>query len=269
MQSFICARAPLFVPADQPARFAKAAESGTDAVIIDLEDAVAAESKGARANLRTAQIDHLPLYVRINGVHSEWFDDDVACVATIDVAAIVLPKAEQRADVDLLLSRMNRDIPVIALIETATGLSQISEILSHHAVPAVAFGSLDFCLDLGCAHTRAALAGARNELVLKSRLAGKAQPIDGVTTNFQDLAVVADDANFAAELGFGGKMLIHPKQIEPTLAAFLPDQKQIDWAKRVLGAIKDKGAASLDGTMIDRPVIVRAERILSLASTRA
>jgi citrate lyase subunit beta / citryl-CoA lyase len=127
------------------------------------------------------------------------------------------------------------------------------------------FGSIDFAADIGCAHSREALLFARFAVVLASRLAGAPAPIDGVTTAFNDSGLVRDDAAYAASLGFGGKLLIHPAQIKPAAAGLLPGQAETAWTSRVLAVAGNGGAAALDGMMIDRPVRMRAEQILSRA----
>ena len=131
----------------------------------------------------------------------------------------------------------------------------------------LAFGSIDFCADLGCAHTRAALSAARCEIVLASRLAGIGAPLDGVTTAIDDAAAIESDARHARELGFGGKLLIHPRQVAPALAGLMPDAAEIEWARRVVAAAD--GASRVDGAMVDAPVRLRAEAILSRAGQSA
>ena len=163
------------------------------------------------------------------------------------------------------MSRRWRDLAAlgggaIALIESARGLAAARDIA--RACGRLAFGSVDFAADLGCAHTREALLLARLELVLASRLAGLPAPLDGVTTAIHDDALVESDARHAAELGFGGKLLIHPKQVAAALRGFAPGEAEIAWARRVLAAGGD-GAVAVDGMMIDAPVRLRAERILS------
>lgn len=158
--------APLFVPADRPERFAKAAASGADAVILDLEDAVAAHAKdSARANLRAVALD-VPVIVRVNGVGSPWHEEDCAAIKDMTLAAIMLPKAERIAD----LERLSRLAPVLALVETARGLAEARAMAQSGFAERMAFGSVDYAADLGCDHIPEALAGARAELVLTSRL---------------------------------------------------------------------------------------------------
>ncbi|RWR34648.1 CoA ester lyase [Sinirhodobacter populi] len=255
-------RAPLFVPANRPERFAKAAASGADAVILDLEDAVAAEAKEtARAALATDFTD-LPVIVRINAQGTGWYDADVAAVAALRPAAVILPKAEEAEAIASLAAALD-GVPVIALIESARGLANARGIAAAEGVVRLAFGSVDFCADLGCAHLREVLLPARSELVLASRLAGIAAPIDGVTVQLDDLSVSHDDAAHARTLGMSGKLCIHPRQIAGVLRAFAPTEAEIDWARRVLAS--GDGAVAVDGAMVDEPVRIRARAILAQA----
>lgn len=254
---------PLFVPADRPDRFPKAAASRADALILDLEDAVPASGKtAARAALR-ADFTTLPVFVRINGVGTSCHDDDVAAVADLPLAAIVLPKAEFGPTIDRVLSGPAGRFPLIALIETASGLARARDIAALPGVARLAFGSIDYCADLGCAHTREALLGARSELVLASRLAGLLPPLDGVTTAIDDERLIADDARHASELGFGGKLCIHPRQIEPALAGFRVAPGDLATARAVLAS--GDGVAAVNGQMVDEPVRARARALLARA----
>lgn len=256
-------RAPLFVPASRPQRFARAAASGADAVILDLEDAVAADAKeAARAALDVAFTD-LPVIVRINAHGTQWHGADLAAVAALKPAAVILPKAGEAAAVCAVAAALG-GVPVIALIESALGLANARAIAAA-GVARLAFGSVDFCADLGCAHLRDVLLPARSELVLASRLAGIAAPIDGVTVQLDDLSVSHDDAAHARALGMTGKFCIHPKQIAEVRRAFAPTQKEIDWAQRVVAS--GDGAVLVDGAMADGPVRIRARAILAEAGS--
>ena len=190
-------RAPLFVPADRPERFAKAATSGADAVILDLEDAVAEGAKEtARSALRSDFTDK-PVIVRVNAIGSAAFEADLAAVATLRPDAIMLPKAEDVHQIGALNDVL--PCPVIALIESARGLAIARKIAATKGVVRLAFGSVDFCADLGCAHAREVLLAARFELVLASRLAGISAPLDGVTVLLDDLSATSEDAAHARD----------------------------------------------------------------------
>lgn len=258
--------APLFVPGHRPDRFEKAAASGADAIILDLEDAVPAEQKDeARAAIR-ADFTALPVYLRINAAGTSWHEADLRALARSPFAGLILPKAEagQALDEVLRIAALS-GMAVIALIESARGLADARRLAAMEGIARLAFGSIDFAADLGMAHTRDALLAARSELVLASRLAGLAAPIDGVTTSITDKALITDDARYAHDLGFGGKLCIHPQQITPALEGFAPAPEEIAWAQRVLAS--GDGAVAVDGAMVDEPVRIRARAILARAST--
>lgn len=250
--------APLFVPANRPERFAKAAASGADAIILDLEDAVARDAKDAARAALSASFTSLPVLVRINAVGTPWFSQDIAAIAALPaVAGVMLPKAEATS-IATLAGQTDR--AVVALIESARGLADARIVAAHPAVTRLAFGSIDYAADIGSAHTRETLLFARCEIVLASRLAGLVAPLDGVTTVIDDAGVTEAEARYARDLGFGGKLCIHPKQIAPTLAGFAPTEAEIAWARKVIAS--GDGAANVDGAMIDEPVRIRARRIL-------
>jgi len=258
---------PLFLPADRIDRFDKAVASTADAVILDLEDAVSPSARaGARDGLRalasriaTAPV---PVILRINAVGTSDHADDLAIARDLPLAGIMLAKAESADDVANVASACGREI--VSLIETARGLAAARAIATRSA--RLAFGSLDFAVDLGCSHDRDMLAPARTELVMASRLAGIAAPLDGVTTAIDDAALIEDDARYASRMGFGGKLLIHPAQIAPAAAGLSPDASEVAWARRIIAAAVESaagsGALSVAGTMVDAPVFRRAERII-------
>ena len=251
--------APLFVPANRPERYHKAANSGADGVLIDLEDAVAPGDKdAARKTLRGASIP-VNSVIRINAAATRWHADDVAAVKALAVG-VMLPKAESAEQLKTLRASVG-DRPIIALIESAQGLAAVREIAQH--ADRLAFGYIDFSADRGCSMDRDALLMARAEIVLASRLAQIAAPLEGVTPSFDNEALVEDDARYAAAMGFSGKLCIHPKQIGPTLKGFRPSDADITWANKI--ANSGDGAVSVDGMMVDAPVRLRAQRILAAA----
>lgn len=259
--------APLFVPGDRPERFAKAAASGADAVILDLEDAVAPEAKAlAREAVARHGIERVPVIIRINASSSDDFQADLAALHQTRFAALMLAKAETAADIRLIHALMGRQVPVIALVESAPAFQDLGALLNEPGVVQAAFGSLDLALDLGCQPSWEALGHCRGMLVLQSRLAGLPAPLDGVTPSFDDPAAVQQDALIASHLGFGGKLAIHPRQVAPINQAFRPDAQSVSWARRVLEAVRGGGAVQVDGAMVDRPLIERARRILSRSS---
>jgi citrate lyase subunit beta / citryl-CoA lyase len=259
-------RSLLFVPGNRPERFDKACAAGADITLIDLEDAVAAPDKdAARQAIRAWLSASKPVHLRINGADTDWFRDDLALLALPGVRGVVLPKAEHSASIAEIHSAAP-GVAVIALIESALGLRNLEDIAAAR-IARFAFGSIDFQLDLGITGEREELLFARSSLVFVSRLAGLPPPVDGVTVALDDPAQLADDIAYARRLGFGGKLCIHPRQVESVNAGFLPPAADVEWAKRVLEAADGASgnAIRLDGKMIDRPVIERARAILQSA----
>ncbi len=258
--------APLFVPGHRPERFAKAAASGADAVIIDLEDAVGPERK-AEARRATAAhgICDVPVMVRVNAADTPWFADDLAMLAGANVAAVMLPKAAGADAIGEVILRTGIG-GVIPLVETAAGIATLDQLLACEGVLCAAFGSLDLALDLGCAPDWEPLLLARLELVLRSRIAGIAAPIDGVTPQIQNGADARRDAARARTLGFRGKLAIHPNQVAPIRAAFGTSAEERAWAEEVLAAVASQpcGAVRVAGAMVDLPVVERARRLVGL-----
>ncbi|MCK9553591.1 CoA ester lyase, partial [Aquamicrobium sp.] len=231
-----------------------------DAIILDLEDAVAAAAKdAARANLSTV-FTELPIIVRVNASSTPWHEADLAAARAAGAAAVMLPKAENVAEVLAVVAALP-GMPVVALIETARGVAAARAIAAVPGIHRLAFGSIDYCADLGCAHEREILLPARLELVSASRIAGIAAPLDGVTTALGDLAMTAADAVHARALGMSGKLCIHPKQIPEVLRSFFPTDSELVWASKVVNS--GDGAVTVDGSMVDEPIRIRARAILA------
>jgi citrate lyase subunit beta/citryl-CoA lyase len=252
---------PLFVPANRLDRLAKAIAARPDAIIIDLEDAVPPSEKAAARDAVTAALPidaDVPLLVRINAAGTPWAEADLLACRELPLAAIMVPKAE---DPDLLADAARAtNLAIVALIESARGVANIDRIAP--AASRLAFGSVDYAADLGLRHSRQALLQARSRIVLASRCANLPAPLDGVTTATRDEALLRDDCDHAIELGFGGKLLIHPAQLDPARRAFAPTASEVDWASKILDhAQTERGAFQLDGEMIDAPVIARARQI--------
>lgn len=263
-------RAYLFVPGDRPERFGKARASGADAVIVDLEDAVAPEAKArARAALAAALDESAPLVVRINAAGTPWFMDDLELCRHPGVAAVMLPKVEGIDSVCEVVETTFKN--VLPIIESARGVEAVSAISRVPGVVRLAFGSVDLALDLGIDcdpdGREEELLHFRSQIVLASCLAGLAAPADGVSTAVDDAARLRADAERARRLGFGAKLCIHPKQVAPVQAAFTPTATQVAWARRVRDAFATAAGAAVavDGQMIDRPLNERALAILRSA----
>lgn len=258
------ARSLLFVPGDRPERFAKAAASGAHQVVIDLEDAVAPAAKAeARRAAAVWLAEGNSAAVRINGADTEWFDDDLAMVISLPSAILMLPKAEPESLAAAAAALGGR--PVIALIETVRGYMTLRQVATVPGLARLAFGSVDFGTETGIDDSGDAMTAIRTQIVLESCFAGLAPPIDGVSVGFSDETQMHADAQRSRQLGYGGKLCIHPRQVAAVNAAFLPDADQIAWAQRVLAAIdaSQGGVTTVDGKMVDKPVVDQARRILA------
>jgi len=260
----------LFVPGDRPERFDKALASGADAVVVDLEDAVApADKVAARANVRAWLAADAPrgrVLVRINGATTDFFADDLRMLGEVRPVDVVLAKAERPEDVRRLAITIKADAAIVPLVESARGVAHANEIASAQRVARLAFGAVDYAADLGLSGDARGLIHPSAVIALASRLAGLPQPIAAPTTTIDDEAIIVDDVRFAQALGFGAKLCIHPRQVAPIHAALTPSAEALDLARRVLAAeAASPGAAQLDGRMIDRPVVLQAERTLRRA----
>lgn len=271
--SLALARSFLFVPATRPERYAKALASGADAVIIDLEDAVAPADKTAARQMLAHAWPGLPadqrgrVVVRLNASGTPWHDDDLALLAALGVLGVVLPKAESATDVEWVAAAMGPGCALLPMIESVAGLDAVDALARSPAVARLAFGNLDFQADAGmaCGPDEVELTPVRLALVLASRRAGLAAPVDGVTAATHDAAQLQGDALRSRRGGFGGKLCIHPSQVAGVNAAFTPSPAEIDWARRVLAAFEAAGGGvcSLDGRMVDAPVLLLAQRTLA------
>jgi citrate lyase subunit beta/citryl-CoA lyase len=270
------ARSFLFVPGDRPERLPKALASAAHAVIVDLEDAVAVADKplarrcAAEAIGALTAADRARVLVRISAVGAEWQEADVRLLMQLTparIGGVVLAKAEEAHTIERIARAVT--LPVVPLVESAQGLYALDMVAKARGVARLAFGHLDFQLDLGmqCGHDERELDSVRLALVMASRRAGLAAPIDGVTTALDDDARLQADAQRSHRLGFGAKLCIHPKQAAIVNAAFAPSEGQLDWARRVVDAARQAkgGAFRLDGQMVDAPVLARAQALLEAA----
>ena len=259
-------RSYLFVPGNRPDRFEKAWQSGADAVILDLEDAVQSTHKDLAREAVAAWLSPAhPVYLRINGASTPWFEQDLEMVGLPGVLGVVLPKAEQPEQVALLASRLTSEARVLPLLETALGVWNARVLAQVPRVERLAFGSVDFQLDTGVSGDQEELLYVRSYLVLASRVASLLPPVDSVTMTLDDLTRLGDDVARARRLGFGGKLCIHPKQVETINRGFAPSEAELSWARQVLQVARTTGAGALqfDGELIDRPVIERARSLLA------
>jgi citrate lyase subunit beta/citryl-CoA lyase len=264
-------RSYLFVPGNRPDRYEKALAAGADAVIIDLEDAVPPQDKpAARAALKQWLSPEHPVLTRINGAESEFFRDDLPICKTPGIAGVLLPKAENTDDIQMLAQHCAAGTPILALIETARGFWNAHALAEAPQVRRFVFGSIDFQLDLGIQGEEEELLHFRSQLVLVSRVANLDAPVDGVTTAIDDAERIRSETRRARKLGFGGKLCIHPRQVSLVNECFEPTAEEVAWAKRIIDAAEavHGAAVSVDGKMVDRPVIARAEAILGRIKRR-
>lgn len=271
------ARSFLFVPATRPERFAKALASGADAVIIDLEDAVAPTDKEvARQMLAQAwpgfsAAEGARVLVRVNASATAWHDADLTLLGQLGVTNVMLPKAESAAHLAHVTGALGPACVLLPLIESVAGLDAADALAHSPQVLRLAFGNLDFQADAGmaCGPDEPELTAVRLAVVLASRRAQLAAPVDGVTPGTQDTAQLERDVLRSRSGGFGAKLCIHPSQVALVNQAFTPSPSELDWARRVLAASAAAGGGviSLDGRMVDAPVLRLAQRTLALKKT--
>ncbi|MEQ9121697.1 MAG: CoA ester lyase [Alphaproteobacteria bacterium] len=279
-------RAMLFAPADHARKVEKVFDAGADAVIVDLEDAVAVARKEAARALAAAALarPRRPLgYVRVTAKSTPYSTGDIQAVVLPGVDGIVLPMvetADQLKTVDWLLLNLERErglapgaIDLLPLVETAKGHRALGEIArATPRVKRLAFGAGDYTLDLGMRWTLAEseLAPARAAFVMESRAAGIEPPIDTVFVHLNAEAEFAASVAAVRDMGFQGKLCIHPKQVGPILAAFTPSDAELAHAEKVVAAFEDAeraGSASIqvDGHFVDYPIVEQARRALAAA----
>jgi citrate lyase subunit beta / citryl-CoA lyase len=261
----------LFVPGNRPERFAKALLSGADRVVVDLEDAVAPDDKALARTAVSHWLSGLDkealasVVVRIHDVRSPWFASDIGWLGLQPLAEVMLAKCESPADITTVLSAMRPGSRVLPLLETARGVMDAARIAATPCVSRLAFGSLDYMLDLDLPGPGLALDHAAIGIAMASRAAELPPPVAGVTPAIEPQSVTADWLH-ARSLGFGAKLCIHPQQIAWVRQALKPDALSVSWASRVIEAWQAQGASGVvlvDGKMVDKPVLLRAQRILA------
>ncbi|WP_035165671.1 CoA ester lyase [Caloramator sp. ALD01] len=276
-------RTMLFMPGNNPGMIQNASILGADSVILDLEDAVSIDEKDAarmlvRNALSTLDFSGCEVVVRINSIQSDFGYDDLNVIARVKPDAILVPKAtsDDIEEIDEILSIIEREegfklgsIKLLPLVETAIGLENIREtILASKRNIGVLLGAEDLTADMGIKRTREG-----NEIFYaRNRVASicKAYKIDAIDTPFADVNDVEgliEDTKRAKAIGMTGKAAINPRQIDYIHEVFSPSMEEIMYAKRVLKAKEEalkegKGVFSLDGKMVDAPIIQRAENII-------
>jgi citrate lyase subunit beta/citryl-CoA lyase len=262
----------LFVPGNRPDRFDKALASGADAIIIDLEDAVAADDKAtAREHIvawLTARTDPGErVLVRINAAGTPWFDADLAFVRSTGMRGVLLPKVEHAQQIDRVRAALPSGGFVVPIVESGRGLLAVESIATVPSVQRLAFGTLDYAVDLDLSGDERGLVYPASRIAIASRAAGLLAPIAGVTPDIADEEKLLADLAFARACGFGAKLCIHPRQVASLHRAIAPRPEEIAWAQKVLVAANAaSGAVQVDGQMVDRPVVLKAKSILERAA---
>lgn len=276
-------RSMLLVPADDPYKINKAINAGADAVLIDLEDSVAeAEKANARGVMGQAAISTLPIYVRVNAVHGEFFMDDIDAVLDMECAGIVIPKVESASDMEICnwyltqmahkKDRQPGELDLIPIVETAKGIANIREIITAcPLISRVSYGAGDLQAETGLAWTRdeMELLPIRMKVVIESAAAGLLPPLDTPHWEFRDMDLLRESAQRGRRLGFGGKMCIHPAQIKVVHEAFSATAKELKWAQQVVkefeaAEAQGKACITVNGQMVDYAVVKRARNILAI-----
>lgn len=270
------ARSFLFVPATRPERFAKALGSPAHAVIIDLEDSVAPSEKARARDALANAFGQLSgeqrsrVLVRMNAHGTAWCPDDLKLLCQLGAQGLtgaMVSKSESSDALCGISQALGATVALLPQIESVAGLDAVDALARVSGVCRLVFGNLDFQADLGlaCAPDETELMPVRLALVLASRRANLAAPVDGVTLGTHDNMQLHADAQRSRRAGFGAKLCIHPAQVAVVNAAFAPTDAEIDWARRVLREFEACAGAvfTLDGRMVDAPVVRLARRALA------
>lgn len=268
-------RSLLFSPGSDEHKLRKSLAAGADAVVADLEDAVAMPEKAAAREL-TARVlaeaaSESLKTVRVNGVDTPYFPEDMDALTGLPLDAVVLPKATPAA-VETLATVLGDRLPVVAIVETAVGLREAHEIARHPLTALLVLGAVDLGLELGLEPRpdRHELVYARSKLVLDSAAAGVRGPVDAVFVNVRDTQGLEAEALYARSLGLRGKACIHPAQVEVVNRVFVPTAAEIERARRIVEAYEQglregRGAIAVNGEMVDLPVVEHARGVLAAA----
>lgn len=281
-------RSWLFAPGMDERKMAKALASAADALILDIEDAVAISEKPRARRMigefLAAQPAERQIYVRVNDVGTGWTAEDIAAVSAPGLAGIILPKVEAGETirtVSALIDRAERaaglpagQVRLNAIVETARGLVNINEIAMAGGgrLDILMFGAADYTADIGIptANSGPHILHGKIATIVASRAAGLSTPVDTVFFDITDDAGLAADCAEAKALGFQGKAVIHPRQIDPVNAAFTPSDAEVAAARRIVDGFEDAerngiGAVQIDGKLVDYAMLKTARRTLSTA----
>jgi len=283
-------RSLLFVPGNRPERIEKALKCGADGVIIDLEDAVPVLEKEHAREIAAQKLEHYggePLFVRINGLTSEFALPDIQAVVKKGLKGLMVPKIEVPSnlqDAHELLTAAERhaglkpcSVLLMPLIESAAGVENLYDILQAPSASqrpvVVAFGAADYSLDLGIDLTieGTELLYPRSRIAVACRAADLPAPVDApFMIDIKDIEALKADASRARQLGFQGKLVIHPMQVEPCNRIFSPSRAEVEAAMNIVEAFENShasgsGAIQINGKFIDEPIVKRARQVLAKA----
>jgi citrate lyase subunit beta / citryl-CoA lyase len=261
-------RSYLFAPGHNHKLLAKVFDAGADAVMLDLEDAVPPDAKAAARQLVARALIEHPAWVRVNAAHTTWCEADLEGVGQV-AFGIRIPKTESAEDVEWVIDRIPTGTPLICAIESARGVLAAPAIAAVPGVRHLAMGGVDLQRDLNTGNSNLQTLYVRSHLVLASRAAGIAPPIDSVYPHLKDPTGLREQAHFARSLGFYGKSAIHPRQLDVLHDVFSPSEDELSWAREVLAVSDDAAGEALclpSGEFVDPPVVERARRLLELAT---
>jgi len=272
-------RSALYIPGSKERALDKARTLPVDAILFDLEDAVTPDAKvAARETLKAALAqggyEGKARIIRINALDTEWGQDDAHAVAGMDADAVLLPKVNCAADIDALAA-ITGDMPVWAMMETCRGIWNAMEIAAHPLVGGFVAGTNDLAKELNCRSTpdRLAMMTSLQMILLAARAHGVIA-VDGVYNQFKDEEGLRAECEQGRDLGFDGKTLIHPAQVDVTNAAFAPSEEEIALARRQIEAFEEvertgQGVAVVDGKIVENLHVETAQKILAMASAIA
>ncbi|MEC7962286.1 MAG: CoA ester lyase [Pseudomonadota bacterium] len=273
-------RSVLYIPGSKDRALDKARGLAVDAIIFDLEDAVAPDAKeGARDTLKAALAEggygNRAKIVRINGLDTQWGEGDVAALRNADADAFLLPKVNSAADVQALADLLGNDTPIWAMIETPLGVLNALEIAAHPQLQGFVAGTNDLAKELNCRYRadRLPMQMALQTMLLAARAHGVVA-VDGVYNQFKDDEGLKAECDQGRDLGFDGKTLIHPAQVAVTNEAFAPSEAEIDLAKRQIAAFEEseaagQGVAVVDGKIVENLHVETATKLLAKAAAIA
>ncbi len=270
-------RSLLFTPGTKKERLVKSIDSGADALLWDLEDAVHPDEKNQARTIIEEALAELdakpvkPIFLRVNQFDTQWYSEDVRLARHEFITGIMLPKTESLEQVAETWQGMGSQGELIVLIETALGIIRLEDIFSNPHISGVAFGAIDYAVDMDVVLTEAGHEAlyARSRIVTYAKAARISGVYDTVFPDVHNSESLQKRADSARLLGFNGQMAIHPKQLETIHKAYSPSREQIDWAEKVLHHVnfeaKGIGVFMLDGKMVDRPIIEKAKQIYATA----